>query len=90
MAGHIKIELDFIPVEERLPPIRKLLGDDGVVGLLYFSGEDYYTIEARGNLGYHGAAKGWLYDWDDSIPQQWGDGVELTHWAELPTIKKEE
>ena len=85
MKDHIKVELDFIPVEERLPnPIAH--GDDpGVAGLLYFPSDNEYVIEAKGDLAYHGIVRGWLFNWDTPVREQYlTDNVKLTHWAEIP------
>ena len=88
--GHIEVKLDFIPVSERLPEPRVRGDDPGVAGLLYFPDDKEWMIEAGGDLGYHGAAKGWLFDWDTPVTEKYiTSDVELTHWAEIPEIKEE-
>lgn len=90
MPKRIKVELEFIPVEERLPEIGK-----GVVGLLILPPGPYedhkeILIEADGSLAYYGTSKGWLFNDDTPIPEYFiTDLWELTHWAEIPKVETE-
>ena len=78
MAEHILVELDFIPVEERLPDEEM---DEGE--------EIQFPIILNGNR----IAMAWLMNWDDEGDLRWDikdvslKGDVVTHWSETPQIK---
>jgi hypothetical protein len=72
MNKHIKVELDFIPVEEQLPE-----GTKTVWGLLR-SFPSIHQVSRAITVG-----RGW---WDKDTGSHLGEGV-VTHWAEIPKIE---
>ena len=69
MMDHIKVELDFIPVKERLP-------EDSELGRIKFvrsplAGIDFAYLQKVGTR------YGWIHPFAGEI-------FEVTHWAEIP------
>ena len=75
MDGHIKVELDFIPVEERLP------GSAAEVVARVANGPENYIHLTR----YAADVSQWFFDDGTS---DLVEGFRITHWAEIPEIEE--
>ena len=77
MSGHIKFNLDFIPVEERLPA----------------TGERVYALKEGGRFLSHDRlfAGRRINDGTCTVYDCWGEIEErasVTHWAKIPEAKE--
>jgi len=74
MPGHIKVELDFIPVEERLPV--EEVDTSGLYAVLRGSGD--LDILWFHNCGDDGSC------WETQVFEETID--DITHWSEIPQV----
>lgn len=99
----MKIEIDFIPVEEKLPwedwlnNFRVLFGDEEkALSLVDSTIDSFFVIVGCDDpnedpgviIADYTITEGWLYT-NDLITQYNGDPWYITHWAHIPEIKKE-
>lgn len=79
MSEHIKVELDFIPVEERLPTEEQA----ETLLLILVGGEDFetafYMRYARQRIPFPA-------DWMNR--EEEAAMLNVTHWAEIPKIEE--
>jgi hypothetical protein len=79
---HIKVELDFIPVEERLPEAATNLSTSRKCFIMAFSGKGTSSL-TEGHYDHREKYIGWHWASGGTVR---GDGWHVTHWAEIPKI----
>ena len=80
--NHIKVELDFIPVEERLPKAVTNISTSQKVLILAVNGKGRSTT-TPGHYDHREKYSGWHWTSGGTVR---GDGWCVTHWAEIPKI----